>query len=188
MKTSAALASKISFVYLAGIFLADNLSQATASGQDGYAKYREFAANAVVNTYYFQETPPCRGVVVQPGTVTGVLLKPANPWGDVLLRIISGPLKGSIVQGSYSENKMVFININNIRTPYGTDVWMPICKCSDIDGEVDVPRVQVDRGEWVVVKNGGTLDAGAVVHIRILDQVQFDAPLDKSSIQLVAHK
>jgi hypothetical protein len=188
MKTSAAIVSKISFVYVAGIFLADNLSQATATRQDDYAKYREFAASAAVDAYYSQETPPSRGVVVQPGTVTGVLVKPANPSSDVLLRITSGPLKGSLVTGSYSENKMVFININSIRTPYGTDVWMPICKCSDIDGEVDVPRVQVDRGEWGVVEHGGTLDAGAMIHLRILNQVQFDAPLDKSPTQFLARK
>ena len=188
MKTSSIKRASLNlFLGMTGILLATGLCRASST-DDNTAGMREFAACATVNTYFSQDTPPSRGVVVQPGTTTGVLLASAGPSSDVHLRIVSGPLRGSIVEGSFSGDKSVFVDINNIRTPYGSDVWMPICKCSDSDGEVDIPRVQVVRDEWQTVRNGGSLGAGTVIHLRILAPVQFDTPSQIPGTMLVARR
>jgi len=183
------IASRQLFLCVASFLLACNLSQASVPvpSREDDAKLREAMAS-LAGPSYSVAAPPTRGVVVSPGIATCVLLQSANPSSDVLLRITSGPLRGSIVNGSYSDNKMVFINIENIKTPYGTDVWMPITKGADCEGVVDIPRVQVDRSEWTVVKNGGTLSAGTTVHLRILDDVQFDAPSEMPTVLRLAQK
>jgi len=185
MNSSARIVSNVSSGCLVCILLAGSVCQASAPipVQEDYVKLHETLASLAGPAHPVADPPP-GGVHVPPGIATSVLLKPANPSSDVLLRITSGPLKGSIVKGSYSDDKMIFIDIENIRTSYGTDVWMPITNGADSQGVLDMPRVQVDRGEWTVVKNGGTLAAGTRVHIRILDQVQFDTSSDRSSFQV----
>jgi hypothetical protein len=189
MKTSSIATSKITALCLTGFLLTSPLCKAfsPAPGGDNYASLRA-ALSEMAGPSFTVPTPPAGGVVVAPGIASSVLLKPANSSSDVLLRVTSGPLRGSIVTGEYSDNKMVFIKIQNIKTPYGTDVWMPVTRGCGMNGVVEMPRVQVDRSEWTAVKGGGTLSAGTVVHLRILNQVQFDAPSGASTTLRLADR
>jgi hypothetical protein len=154
---------------LCGVLLAPGMVKAhphNVQVQDT-AGFREFVAAHAVKCPA-AAVAPSGTVRVPEGTVSSVLLQSTGRDGDVLLRITSGALRGSLVKASFCDNQWVFIKVEDIRTASGGKVWMPMCKCVDADGEVDVPRVQVDRSEWNQVRRGGIAEAGETFHLRVL--------------------
>jgi hypothetical protein len=154
---------------LCGVLLAPGLANAhphNVQVQDT-AGFREFVADHAIKCPA-AAVAPSGTVRVPEGTVSCVLLESTGRDGDVLLRITSGALRGSTVRASFSDNQWVFIKVEDIRTASGGNVWMPTCKCVDADGEVDVPRVQVEASEWKQVRQGGIAQAGDTFHLRVL--------------------